>query len=583
VAGGHTTFGPETRLSWIAGLLPYLGHADWHVDPGYDWDDPHNQATNRPLAQVINPAYDPSKSPTGYPVTNYVGVAGVGEDAAHLPADAARAGMFGYGRQTRQQDLARGGANTIAVLGVQQDQSGPWAQGGRATVRALTQRPYVNGPDGFGSGQPDGMLAGMADGSVRFLSKDIDPHVMEQLAMVHGDKSVDMTSVEPRPPDGQLTKPPVVALAKPPVVDVKPEAVDVKPDPKVQSMLDMPIAKIALPNMPLADAVQVVSAIGNLPVSFDPDAMEELGVSLHDLISITVSATTVGKALEAIAAQRNMTPIVEEGQVLLTSTADHRQSLRPISYLVSDLTGGDARAAKDLAAMVQRLVAPESWQGSGGRGTVDVAPDTLRITQTGRVHYQIIVFCEKLRVARGLPNTSRMDTKKFVLATRTARAKAILDHLVNVNVSLPAPLWSILDQFKQPAGTEILIARPALAAIGISENTGARLKADKLPQCEALGKLLEPMGLGWRAVDANTLQVTTQKAVAARMELEFYPVGKLLAGMPPATWVERTKTWLPGAVWGEGGGAMYIDPPSQCLIVLQSQPTQRTLEGLLAK
>ena len=81
-----------------------------------------------------------------------------------------------------QQDLVRGGANTIAVLGVQ-DQCGPWAQGGRATVRPLTQQPYLNGPDGFGSGQADGMVAGMADGSVRFLSKNIDPHVMEQLAI----------------------------------------------------------------------------------------------------------------------------------------------------------------------------------------------------------------------------------------------------------------------------------------------------------------------------------------------------------------------------------------------------------------
>ena len=51
-------------------------------------------------------------------MTHYVGVAGVGEDAARLPAGDARAGMFGYGRQTRQQDLLRGEANTIAVLGV---------------------------------------------------------------------------------------------------------------------------------------------------------------------------------------------------------------------------------------------------------------------------------------------------------------------------------------------------------------------------------------------------------------------------------------------------------------------------------
>ena len=130
-AGGAVMLKPETRLSWIAELLPYLGHADWHVEPGYDWNNSHNQpVTKRPLPEVVNPAFGPATSPDGYPVTHYVGVAGVGEDAAQLPADHARAGMFGYGRQTRQQDLVRGGANTIAVLGVQ-DQCGPWAQGGR--------------------------------------------------------------------------------------------------------------------------------------------------------------------------------------------------------------------------------------------------------------------------------------------------------------------------------------------------------------------------------------------------------------------------------------------------------------------
>ncbi len=455
-------------------------------------------------------------------------------------------------------------------------------------MRPLTQRPYVNGPDGFGSGQPDGMLAGMADGSVRFLSKNIDPHVMEQLAMVHGDKDLDVTSIGPLP-EGQFIKPavapanPPVADAKPPVAEVTPEVVDVKPDPKLQALLDMPIAKFSLPNIPLAKAVQVISEIGNLPVSFDPDAMEELGVSLHDPVSIALPTTTVGKVLEAIAAERNMTPVFEDGQTMLTSTADHRQSLRTIPYDVADLTGGDARAAKDLAALVQRLVVPESWQTHGGRGTVDVSPDLLRITQTGRVHYQIIVFCDKLRLARGLPPKSRLDPKKLVLATRSLQAKAILDHPVSMSVVAPLPLWSILDQFKQPAGTEILIDRPALAAIGLSENTGVKLKADKLPQGEALEKLLEPLGLSWRVVDSSTLQVTAQKTVVSRMELEFYPVGKLLAGQTVEAWIARVKTWLPAAAWGAAGGDMYFDPSSKYLIVLQSQPMQRTLEGLLTK
>ena len=584
VAGGGGLLEPETRLSWIAGLLPYLGHADWHVDSAYSWNSAQNNpVTKLALPEVVNPAFGPAASPDHYPVTHYVGLAGVGENAAQLKDDDPHAGVFGYGRQTRQQDLARGGANTIAVLGVQ-DQCGPWAQGGRATVRSLTRQPYINGPDGFGSGQADGMVVGYADGHAGFLSKNIDPHVMEQLASVHSGDQVDMAAIEPTPPAAPKlpeanAKPQAVANHKPPAVDPKPPVVL---DPKLQAMLNLPIAKMSLPNMPLANALQTISAIGNLPVSFDPDAMEELGVSLHDPISIEIAKATVGKTLEEIAAKRSMASVVDNGQVLLTSTAEHREGLRPVRYEVSDLTGGEAQAAADLAALVQRLVVPESWQIHGGRGIVEVAPGLLRVTQSGHVHYQILVFCEKLRIARGLPPKSSLDPKKFVLTTRTARARAILDEMVSVRAGGPSSLVGILDQWKPPGG-EILLDRPALAVIGISESAASKFKADKLPLGEALQKLLEPLGLAWRAVDAATLQVTTQKAAAARLELEFYPVGKLPAGQSPAALIERIKAGLPGAAWGEGGqgGVIYFDPPSQCLIVLQLQPLQRTLEALL--
>ena len=326
---------------------------------------------------------------------------------------------------------------------------------------------------------------------------------------------------------------------------------------------------------------------------------EELGVSLHDPISIEVANSKVGKALEEIAASRNMASVVENGQILLTSTAEHRESLRPVRFFVADLTGRDAHAAADLAALLQRLVAPQSWQPSGGRGTVEIAADALRITQTAHVDYQIIVFCEKLRVARGLPTKSKLsklDPKKFVLATRTARAKAILSQIVSVHASVPSSLFSILDQFKQPAGSEILIDRPALAAIGISESTTGKFKAEKLPLGEALQQLLEPLELSWRAVDASTLQITTQKSLATRME-PVLPRGQTTRshkweparcpGRSAAGGVDRADQDGPPrlAVRDEGGqgGALDFDPLSQCLIVLQSQPMQRALEALLTE
>ena len=54
-----------------------------------------------------------------------------------------------------------------------------------------------------------------------------------------------------------------------------------------------------------------------------------------------------------------------------------------------------------------------------------------------------------------------------------------------------------------------------------------------------------------------------------------------MAREQPAALVERLKARLPDATWSDPGGpgVIYYDGPSQCLIVLQSQPVQRAHRG----
>jgi len=58
--------------------------------------------------------------------------------------------------------------------------------GSNATMRSLTKQPYINGPDGIGGPYTGGCNMGLADGSVRFLSENIDPKVLEALATMAG-------------------------------------------------------------------------------------------------------------------------------------------------------------------------------------------------------------------------------------------------------------------------------------------------------------------------------------------------------------------------------------------------------------
>ena len=63
----------------------------------------------------------------------------------------------------------------------------------------------------------------------------------------------------------------------------------------------------------------------------------------------------------------------------------------------------------------------------------------------------------------------------------------------------------------------------------------------------ALDKLLRPLGLAWRALNASTMQVSTQAALDETMEVEFYPVGRLLDGLVTGATLSEHRAYRPQA------------------------------------
>ena len=74
----------------------------------------------------------------------YVGLTGIGKDAAFLPRGDPLPGVFGFGRVTRPQDISDGASTTLMVI-ESSDLRGVWVAGGEATVRGVdpAKRPYL--------------------------------------------------------------------------------------------------------------------------------------------------------------------------------------------------------------------------------------------------------------------------------------------------------------------------------------------------------------------------------------------------------------------------------------------------------
>jgi prepilin-type processing-associated H-X9-DG protein len=200
---------PDRRFSWVTAVYPpfMMGGVKLLHDPARPWDDAVNCPPRQSVAvnkgtgerreelvgeveYLLCPA-NPARNGPDLPCpTNYLGVAGVGEDAAELPLTDPRAGFFGYDRRLTQKDLKDGAATTLMLA--EAVDGGPWSAGGKATVRGLAAdgRPYLGRGGQFTSLHGAATNVAFADASVRPLTASVSPRVLEALATVAGGEEV---------------------------------------------------------------------------------------------------------------------------------------------------------------------------------------------------------------------------------------------------------------------------------------------------------------------------------------------------------------------------------------------------------
>ena len=154
------------------------------LDRQRGWEDSANASTRDTLIAVFlcpnNPDYNPPVRPSP---THYVGIAGVGGNAAELKRGDEDAGFFGEERVLRRSDVSAGISHTLMALETASD-IGPWISAGFPTVRGVPEDVDhlvgVGAP--FGGNHAGGMNALYVDGSVRFESDRIDPKILRDLA-----------------------------------------------------------------------------------------------------------------------------------------------------------------------------------------------------------------------------------------------------------------------------------------------------------------------------------------------------------------------------------------------------------------
>jgi hypothetical protein len=190
----------EQRLSWAVLALPSFDEKlAVKIDRAAAWNAPPNREPGcKVLRTLICPAHVPSLPPGEPAPTMYVGIAGLGNDAATLPLTeplSPRAGAFRYDAATPFDIIQKhDGVSQTFLFGQTINDIGPWIRGGPSTVRGLDDaanaKPILARTGGqFGGPFLDGSFFAFVDSSVRLFSYGTDPKILKSLATIAGGKT----------------------------------------------------------------------------------------------------------------------------------------------------------------------------------------------------------------------------------------------------------------------------------------------------------------------------------------------------------------------------------------------------------
>lgn len=372
-------------------------------------------------------------------------------------------------------------------------------------------------------------------------------------------------------------------------IDAMPATADALPRPAprtvdVAKRLADPIPSIEMSGVPLLDVLDVFSSISTIPITLRADGLPMVKASATAPVTYKGTSTTVGIALRDALTPLGLAYTVD-GEQLLVGLREPAE-LAVIRYPVKDLTTDDPERTAELVKTIREMVTPEAWSDDPAGPRISEEPGILAIANTREAHWQIVLLSEKLRQARRLPQLSRFDRTLFELSTRTDRARATLAKPVMLNFSQGDRFANIVKRLAQTTATSILINWHSLALAGWNPDAEVALLAENIPLETALVKLLAPMDLDYRVIDATTIEIVAKSTAESQTELELYRIDPLLVADPNGETLlaEIAATLPPGMLEGEEAPwRLLVDLEGKCLIARLPQPIQKQLQAEIGR
>lgn len=340
----------------------------------------------------------------------------------------------------------------------------------------------------------------------------------------------------------------------------------------VPARLADPIAGIEFTDTPLLDALRFVSQLSTVPITLVTDDLPDPRAVLAARISLRLEDTTAAGVLEGILSPLQLNTTERDGQLLVhASTSPDQPIERELS--VAEWTDGDRELGTRLVGLIQECIQPATWEGRGGNGTVVLETGQLKIHHIPSVIHQVTAFCSQFQLARRVAAGDASN--------RPPTPDSVLAQPVTLTAIRPTSLPRIVERIEKALPVKVLIDWTALSQVNWGMETTTTYSSDQKPLRDTLESLLAPLGLGFRIVDGDLLEITSSARLASRPDFAFYGIGDLVSESRPAEELVGELRRSLGLGADAPGMLLRYDPPSRHLITSLPAPLQTRLAAIL--
>ncbi len=381
---------------------------------------------------------------------------------------------------------------------------------------------------------------------------------------------------------------------------------------QILERLSLPCPAVDYNDTPLKAVVADLRQRLELPVQIDVSALDELGISTDASVTFAVKGVRIQSMLALLLREVELTYIVTDGLLLITTHEHAETELHTHAYGVADLVrvypgqgaaeihpipvNPDLRVSfEPLKELLQKTISPATWDEVGGWGSLaELPPEQLVVRQTQGVHQEIQAALAALRtvpvVTQQLPYASLAPVPLNESANQQ-RIRQILENSVEVSFS-DVPLETAVRSLARQHDIPIILDRHALDDSGIPPDQSISLEISGVTLKAALNLMLRSVELESIVTD-DVLLITTPEQAEAELQWVLYPVNDFVyRGLetdesPRAldfTPIVNTLTaTIAPESWDDVGGAGSIQPFPQraALIVHQTSPVHDEIQRLV--